>query len=402
MAKFLCKIGLPDGRVVEKNFDSFSKAVLKESLEAQGYCVFRIKKRFSAPVFGLQGSRARFSGRQFLAFNQEFLVLLKSGLPILDVLDTVTEQLESGLMRGVLQEIQESVKGGATLSDAFGKFPRSFPSLYVASLKSGERSGDLPITLGRYIDYQKRTERIKSRLRSASFYPVLLAIAAILVLFFLLLYVIPTFSEVFADARIELPLLTRMMIGTARLLSGNLVVLILVILIGGVALRGFLRSERGAEIVDRVKLAVPFFKYLFRDYSLTSFCRTLATTLSSGIPVISALQMARGVLNNRVLSRKMGASIRKVEEGMALSSAFGESGIFPTPALRMIGVGEKSGALSDMLGEVADYYEQELEKRLDRLATLIEPIMMASIGLLIGVLVVAMYIPIFQLAGTVR
>jgi type IV pilus assembly protein PilC len=167
-------------------------------------------------------------------------------------------------------------------------------------------------------------------------------------------------------------------------------------------LRGFLRSERGAEIVDRVKLAVPFFKYLFRDYSLTSFCRTLATTLSSGIPVISALQMARGVLNNRVLSRKMGASIRKVEEGMALSSAFGESGIFPTPALRMIGVGEKSGALSDMLGEVADYYEQELEKRLDRLATLIEPIMMASIGLLIGVLVVAMYIPIFQLAGTVR
>ncbi len=402
MAKFRCKIGLPDGRVVEKDFESFSRPVLKKNLEEQGYCVFNIRKRFSTPWLDLHGGRTRFSGRQFLAFNQEFLVLLKSGLPILDVLDTVAEQLESGAMRAALQEIRESVKGGAALSDSFAKFPRYFPSLYVASLRSGERSGDLPVTLGRYIAYQKRTERIKARLRSASFYPALLAVAAVGVLFFLLLYVIPTFSQIYADAQVDLPLLTRLLIGFARLLSENLVVLVPILVVAGFALREFLRSGRGREMLDRAKLAAPFFKHLFRDYALTNFCRTLGTTLSSGIPVITSLEMARGVLNNRVLIRKMGESVRKVEEGGSLSMAFGESGMFPTAALRMIGVGEKSGALSEMLEEVAEYYEQELERRLDRLTTLIEPLIMASIGLLIGLLVIAMYIPIFQLAGTVR
>jgi type IV pilus assembly protein PilC len=402
MARFRCKIGLPDGRVVEKDFESFSRTVLKKNLEEQGYCIFHIKRRLSTPWLDLHGGRTRFSGRQFLAFNQEFLVLLKSGLPILDVLDTVAEQLESGAVRAALLEIRESVKGGAALSDSFGRFPRYFPSLYVASLRSGERSGDVPVTLGRYIAYQKRTERIKSRLRSASFYPSLLAVAAVGALFFLLLYVIPTFSQIYADAKLDLPLLTRMMIGFTRLLSDNLLILVPIAVAAGFVLRAFLRSGRGREMLDRAKLSAPFFKYLFRDYALTNFCRTLSTTLSSGIPVITSLEMARGVLNNRVLVRKMGQSVRKVEEGGRLSVAFGESGMFPMAALRMIGVGEKSGALSEMLEEVAEYYEQELERRLDRLTTLIEPLMMASIGLLIGLLVIAMYIPIFQLAGTVR
>jgi type IV pilus assembly protein PilC len=155
-------------------------------------------------------------------------------------------------------------------------------------------------------------------------------------------------------------------------------------------------------LLDRVKLKVPFLKYLFRDYALTGFCRTLATTLSSGIPVVPSLQMASGVINNQVLKRKFTLSASRVEEGMRLSQAFVEAGFFPAIALRMIGVGEKSGALSEMLEEVAIYYEQELERRLDRLTTLVEPLMMAFIGLVIGVLVVAMYIPIFQLGGTIR
>jgi type IV pilus assembly protein PilC len=402
MPSFRCKIGLPDGRVIDKDFDAFSRDALRESLEAQGIYVFRIRKRFSVDWLGLQSGRGRFSGRQFLAFNQEFLVLLKSGLPILDILDTITEQVESRSMRGVLQEIREDIKGGANLSDAFGKFPRYFPTLYVASLASGERSGDLPVTLSRFIAYQKRTEMIKGKLRNASFYPMVLAFAAALVLFFLLLYVIPSFSQIYADARVQLPWLTRMLIGLANFLKKYFLILLPLMVIAGFGAREFLRTDRGGEWLDRGKLAVPFFKYLFRDYALTSFCRTLATTLSSGIPVIFSLGMARGVLNNRVLSRLTARSVSRVEEGMPLSQAFAEAGFFPPVALRMIGVGEKSGALSELLEEVADYYEQDLEKYLDRLTTLIEPLMMASIGLVVGVLVVAMYIPIFQLAGTVR
>ncbi len=230
MPKFRCKIGLPDGRVVDKQFDAFSKESLQESLEAQGIFVFRIRKTFSIPWLGLQ-SGGRFAGRQFLGFNQEFLVLLKSGLPILDVLNTVSEQLESKAMRGVLQEIREEVKGGAKLSEAFAKFPQYFPALYVASLRAGERSGELPVTLARYISYQKRTEAIRNKLRSASFYPILLGFAAIVVLLFLLLYVIPSFSQIYADASVQLPWLTRILIGLARFLLDYLFLLVPLLLL---------------------------------------------------------------------------------------------------------------------------------------------------------------------------
>ncbi|MEZ4598974.1 MAG: type II secretion system F family protein [Syntrophotaleaceae bacterium] len=401
MPSFQCKIGLPDGRVVEKEIDAFSRDALRDSLEAQGMHVFSIRKRLSASWLGL-GSGGRWSGRQFLAFNQEFLVLLSSGLPILDVLDTVSEQMESRAVRGVLQEIRQEVKGGATLSEAFGKFPRYFPALFVASLRSGERSGDLPVTIGRYIAYQQRTERIKSKVRNASFYPMFLLFAATLVLFFLLLYVIPTFSQIYADARVELPFLTRVLIGFANLLKDHFVLLLVALVIVVFGVRKALGTPRGREWFDRGKLEIPFLKHLFRDYALTGFCRTLATTLSSGIPVIPALGMAGGVINNQILRRRTSLSIKRVEEGMRLSQALDEAGFFPPVALRMIGVGEKSGALSEMLEDVAVYYEQELERRLDRLTTLVEPLMMAFIGLVIGVLVVAMYVPIFQLAGTVR
>jgi type IV pilus assembly protein PilC len=259
MPKFRCKIGLPEGRVVDKQFDAFSKEALKESLEAQGICVFRIRKTLSISWLGLQ-SGGRFGGRQFLGFNQEFLVLLKSGLPILDVLSTVSEQLETKNMREVLREIREEVKGGAKLSEAFGKYPLYFPTLYVASLRAGERSGDLPITIARYITYQKRTEAIRNKLRSASFYPILLGFAATVVLFFLLLYVIPSFSQIYADAQVQLPWLTRGLIGLAQFLLDYLLFLVPLSILLLLGLRRFIKSERGGEWLDRGKLAIPYFK----------------------------------------------------------------------------------------------------------------------------------------------
>ncbi len=402
MASYLCKIGTADGRVVEREFEAVSRDLLKESLEEQGFHVFYVKKK-AFQLFSRKGSfRTQFSGRRFLSFNQELLVLIRSGLPILQVLDTIIERVEPGQILDVLREIREDVKGGGALSEAFGKYPRFFPALYVASVKAGEKTGDLPVTLARFILYQKRVEALKAKVKGAAFYPILLSIAVIAVVLFLMLFVVPRFTQIYADANAQLPLITRLLIGVTENLTASLPVAVPLLIAGGVAIRIYARTERGTLLVDRTKLLLPFFGKLFGDYAISSFCRTFATTLSSGIPVVQAMQMARGTLNNRLLENRMMDAIRKVEEGMPISSSLEQTGFFPGLALRMIGVGETTGALADMLNDVSEYYEEEVERLLDRLTTLVEPIMMMSMGLLIGGIIVAMYVPIFQLGSTVR
>jgi len=401
MSTYRCKIGTADGRILEKDFEAVGREILQESLEEQGFYVFRIRKAplqwFSKGVGG--GS---LSGRRFLALNQEMLVLIRSGLPILQVLDTLVDRMETGGLLSALQEIRSDVKGGSSLSDAFEKFSHMFPQLYVASLRAGEQSGDLPITLGRYIEYQKRVEAIKAKVRSATFYPALLAIAVTVVLGFLLLYVIPSFTQVYADANVQLPLLTRMVISLANGLVSGLPFWLPGLLVGLFLLRAYARTERGALLVDRLKLRLPFFGELLNEYALSTFCRTFATTLASGIPIVQAMQMSRGTLNNRVLEERLSKAVNRIREGAKISEALEQAGTFPVIALRMIGVGETSGSLVDMLTDVSEYYESEVERRLDRLTTIVEPLMMMTMGLLIGGIVVAMYIPIFQLAGTVQ
>ncbi len=402
MPSYTCKIGTADGRVIEKDYEAANRTSLEESLHEQGFHVFSVRRKAFQFLSGGGAGLGRLTGRRFLAFNQELLVLLKSGLPILQVLDTIAERLESGAFHDVLNEIRDDVKGGAALSEAFGKYPRHFPQLYVASIKAGEKTGDLPVTLGRYIAYQKRTEKLKSRVRSASFYPALLSFFIVGVLLFMMLYVVPRFTQIFADAAVDLPLATRVIIFVAESLVDLLPLLVPGALVLFFIARTFLATERGRLMLDRGKLMLPFFGQLLIDYALSGFCRTLSTTMMSGIPIVQAMQMSRGTLNNRVLEDRVQQAIRQVEEGTAISSALEQAGFFPGIALRMIGVGENSGSLAEMLSDVSDYYEDEVERRLDRLTTMIEPLMMLIMGLLIGGIVIAMYLPIIQMGATVR
>lgn len=400
MSTYRCKIGTSDGRVLEKEFEADSRESLQESLEGQGFFVFKIRK--ASLRWFAKGAGGGLGGRRFLSLNQEMLVLLRSGLPILQVLDTLIERMEPGGLLNTLQDIRADVKGGSSLSDAFGRFPKLFPQLYVASLKAGEQSGDLPITLGRFITYQKRVEAIRAKVRSATFYPALLAVAVTVVLGFLMLYVIPSFTQVYADASVQLPLMTRVVIAVANGMLAGLPVWAPLAVAGLFLLRAYTRTDKGAVLLDRAKLRLPFFGDLLSEYALSTFCRTFATTLASGIPIVQAMQMSRGTLNNRVLEKHLGMAVHRIQEGARISEALEQAGDFPVIALRMIGVGETSGSLVDMLNDVSEYYENEVERRLDRLTTMIEPLMMLTMGLLIGGIVVAMYIPIFQLAGTVQ
>lgn len=401
MPTFICKIGTSDGRVIEREFESGSSELLREHLQEQGFYVFNMRRQYFQGVWSSSGAQTVWSSRRFLSFNQELLVLLKAGLPILQVLDTLLDRQESGGMQEVLMSIREDIRGGNSLSEALSKFPKNFPQLYISSIRAGEKTGDLPVTLERYIGYQKRVETIKARVKNATFYPMLLTGAVVVVVLFLMLYVVPSFSQIYGDANVQLPLMTRVLIATADGMV-DFFPFLLAILVGLVILiRVFLKSEKGAFLYDRLKLKIPFFGPLFSEYALLSFCRTLGTVLLSGIPIVQALQMSRGTLNNRMLEGEIIQATRRIEEGMNLSDSFDRAGFFPTIALRMIAVGETGGSLPVMLSDVSEYYESEVERRLDRLTTLVEPVMMASMGLLIGGIVVAMYVPIFQLAGTV-
>jgi len=401
MPNFMCKIGTADGRVIEKDFDALNPDALRESLESQGFHVFRIRRRFWQAFSDIGGGR-RFSGRRFLSFNQELVVLLRSGLPILQVLDTVTERLEAGALLNVLRDIRESLKGGAAISEAFSKFPRFFPPLYIASLRAGERTGELPITIGRYIVFQQRAVKLREKVSRASVYPVLLTLFIVGVLAVMFLFVIPKFTQIFVDANVSLPLPTRMIMWLADATLASLPILVPGVVVVVIMLKVLLQTYRGRLWRDRLYLALPFFGQLMADYALSSFCRTLGTTLQSGIPIVQALQMSRGTLNNTLYEERMVHAIRRVEEGTALSTAFEQSEFFPGIALRMIGVGETSGSLPEMLGDVADYYEDEVERRLERLTTVIEPMFTIFMGLVIAAIIVTMYLPIFQLGTAIR
>lgn len=400
MHLYHCKIGTSDGRILNKDIEAASRSALQENLESEGFFVFQIR-RVPFQWLSRAVSKSRISSRRFLSLNQEMLVLIRSGLPILQVLDTLIERMESGRFLDALRDVRSEVKGGSALSDAFGRYPGIFPPLYLASIRAGEQSGDLPITLGRYIEYQKRVEAIRAKVRSASFYPTLLAIAVLVVVAFLMLYVIPNFTQIYADANVELPLLTRIVIGLANGMVAWLPLWVPLLFAGLLLLKVYSLSENGVLLLDRLKLRLPFFGVLLNEYAVSTFCRTLGTTLASGIPIVQATQMSRGTLNNRHLERRLTDAIRRIQEGRKISDALEQTGSFPLIALRMIGIGETSGSLVDMLSDISEYYESEVERRLDRLTTVIEPLMMLTMGLLIGGIVVAMYIPIFQLAGTV-
>lgn len=401
MPNFYCKIGTSDGRVVEKVYDSSSRAQLKENLEEQGFHVFQIRRQAWSLFQRERQKFARMSNRRFLSFNQELLVLLRSGLPILQIFDTQIDQMESGPFREVISEIREEIRGGSALSDAFAKFPQSFPPLYVAAMKAGEKTGDLPETLSRFLEYQKRVEAIRAKVKSASFYPLLLTIAATVVVVFLMLFVVPRFTQIYTDANVELPLMTQLLIGLSEIVGRYWYLLLLAAVVCLPLFKSMVRSTRGRLSVDRMLLRIPFLGGLKVEYALSSFNRTLGTTLASGTPLVTAMQMSRGTLNNLSLEQEMSQATRRVEEGTSLSESLERTGFFPPLALRMVSVGETSGSLTDMLNDIADYYEAEVERRLTRLTTMIEPVLMMTMGLLIAFIIMAMYVPIFQLAGTV-
>ena len=401
MALYTCKLGASDGKILYRELESAEPQLLRKSLEEQGFFVFEVKKKPLQFLFDKGLKRRRVDNRSLLTFNQEMLVLIKAGMPIMQILDTILERHDSDKFSEILRQVREDVKGGAALSAALEKHGRIFPHLYVASIRAGERTGDIAHTIRRYIQFLKRVDAIRKKVVAAVFYPSILVVFAFMAITMLLLYVVPTFSQVYSDAGSQLPVPTLMLIAFTSFLKRYILFGVLLVIAGAAAYRSWVATESGRFRVDSFKLTIPYAGVIFAKYSVASFSRTLATVLGSGIPIVESLRMSIGTLNNLYMEKKLFEAVKFVEEGGRLSTAFERADIIPSLALRMLGVGEATGSLEDMLVDIADYLEDELEERMHLLTTAIEPAIMLVMGVVIGGIIIAMYLPIFKIAGTV-
>ncbi len=401
MTIYNCKLGSSDDKIVEKEFEAANQEMLRQSLEEQGFFVFEIKKKPFQFLWEKGLVRRKLDTKEFIAFNQELLVLLKAGLPIIHALDTILEKSDKGKLAEILHEVREDIKGGAALSDSLEKHSRVFSHLYIATIRAGEKTGDLPQTIRRYLTYLKRVEGFKKKVYSAIIYPAIILSLACIVVTFLLLYVVPTFSKIFADAGSQLPLPTLILITFTTMLKRYILVVVGIIIAAIVLFRRFSMTDQGSFLIDGWKLRLPFLGELFSKYAVAGFSRTFATVLGSGIPIVESMKMSVGTLNNKVLERRLLEAVIRVEEGTTLSAALERVKIMPPIALRMMGVGETTGALEVMLEEISEYFEEEIDRKLHVLTTAIEPAIMIIMGLVIGGIIITMYLPIFKIAGTV-
>lgn len=404
MPRFSCKIGTPTGSIRTQEVEEASAEAARRSLEAQGYYVFDVQAereaRMSprAPSLGL----SHIGPKALLVFNQELLALIKAGLPILTTLDLLGERSQEPRLQALLADLREAVKGGAALSAALARHPRVFSPLYTAALHAGEQSGNLVDALTRYVEYQKRILALRQRFRAALTYPAVLCLASGAVILFLLTFVVPTFTRIYGDMEAELPVATRFLVAltgrlrdTLPLLAGGLALLLL-------AAWRWRATEAGRRVMDRWTLRLPWVADLVRGYLFSRFARTLAMTLGGGIPMIPSLQVTLGTVGNAYLTGALQPAIPRVAAGSNLADALGSSGVVPPLVLEMVAVGENSGSLGDMLGHVADLYDGEVDTRLTALATVIEPVIMIGMGLVVAIIVVIMYLPIFYLSSVVR
>ncbi len=402
MPTFRCKIQTPDGRVIEKTLIAANKSSLTEHLERQGDFVVDIRRVEGLGPFLKQGrARRRVKRRDFQVFNQEFSVLIKAGLPILQALDTIIDKRPDDEFKEVLSEIRHDVSGGSSLSEAFDNYSHIFSRLYTATLQAGEKSGDVGLAVTRYIEYQKKTVEIRQKVIKASVYPVILTVVSVFVVFFLLLYVVPSFTETYFESGTELPGLTMTLIGISNIVKSNIMYLTALPVLFAIGYRAMKRTGTGTSYVDKLKLKLPFFGDIYVQYALSKLTRTLATVLRGGMPLLNSLQISSGAVGNHFLKMKLDEATLSLEKGAGFSESLSATGAFPRLALSMIEAGESSGSLEFILDEMADFYESNVDMRLAVLTSAIEPALMIMMGLLIGFIVLAMYLPIFQMASVV-
>ncbi len=398
--EFRCRLGTTSGEIIEGVYVAQSEAALRRELEDKGLHVLSLKPRLGVGSLSFGGS-GKIRRHEFLVFNQELATLLKAGMPLVQSLDILKTRLTNPLFKSVLDDVHEKVRGGTALSEAFALHGELFPSVYTASLMAGERAGNLDSVLRRFVAYSKTVDTVRSRTISAMIYPVILVGLAMALVGIIVVKVVPTFTEFYSSFDSELPLSTRMIVAVSDLIRGQLWLILLTLALAGAAFYRWIRRPGHGAQFDHLLLKLPFVGPSFHKFSTSQLSRTLATLLGGGIPLVNAIEIAARSTGNRHLGQELDIVAVKVREGQSFAGTLLERKTVPDVAIKMIEVGESTGALTEMLNSLADFYDEEIETEVGRFVTLIEPAMLVIMGIVIATIVLALYLPLFNLTSVI-
>jgi len=399
MAEYVIKVADERGRLAQHVERGISESEVRDRFAQQGYLVYWVKPRGMLSSGNITLGSRNIRQTQFLIFNQQFLTLIKAGLPILNSLDLLIKRQKDASLRSLLENVRDRVKGGELLSDAFAA-QAVFPKIYTTTLLAGEKSGNIEEVLGRYIAFQRLALTFKKKLIVSLVYPTLLVVVAVSMCIFLVTYVVPQFAKLFADFNAQLPASTQFMlaVGTHAQQYGPYAAIGLVLLI--FLFWRWKKTDRGAQLVDKVVLHLPMLGGIWLKYQVASFSRMLSTLLSGGLPLVPSLETAGASMSSRNILNGIAEAAVRVREGQTLASSLEEQKIFPDLSVEMVEVGESTGALPAMLNSVAEFYEEDVQTALGAAMSLIEPLILIVMAVFVGGILISLYMPIFTLGSS--
>ena len=398
--EFRCRLASPNGEIVEGVYIAETEARLRHELEDKGLFVLSLQPKHAIAGVSLHmPQRKAISTREFLVFNQELATLLKAGMPLVQSLDLLKRRVTSPAFRHVLDDVHEKVRSGTALSDAFAAHGSLFPSVYTASLLAGERSGNLDAVLRRFVEYTKIIATVKRKTVSALVYPAILVSLAIVLVSIIVLKVVPAFADFYGTFGAQLPLSTRVILAISDFLRSQFILILATLGIAIVATLSWVRQPGQQARFDHLLLRLPMLGQVARKFATSQMARTLATLLGGGLPLVNALEIAARSVGNRYMAAQLDIVSLRVREGQSFAAALEARHVFPEVAVKMAEVGESTGALQEMLNTVADFYDEEIATTMERFITLVEPVLLVFMGLVIAGLLLALYMPLFQLSS---
>jgi type IV pilus assembly protein PilC len=401
--EFRCRLGTAGGEVIEGVYVAESEARLRREFEDKGLYVLAIHQAGRRALAGMHlpalPHRHKVSSREFLVFNQELATLLKAGMPLVQSLDILRQRVSNVVFKGVLDNIYERVRSGSALSESFEAHGNLFPGVYTASLMAGEKSGNLEQVLRRYVSYVKVVSSVRRKTISALVYPAILVLLSIIVVTVIVVKVVPEFGNFYNQFGKELPLSTRFIVGLSAFVTSYFV-LIFGVIAGSIALAlWWVRQPGQRRRLHRLILKLPMLGPIAQKFSTSQGARTLATLLGGGIPLVNALDVTSRSLSNQYMASELTSAAQQVREGRSLAGAMLDSGAFPDVAIKMVEVGESTGALQEMLNSLADFYDEEIDTNLGRFVTVIEPALLVIMGIVIAGLLLSLYLPLLNLSS---
>jgi len=401
MAEFICRLGTPAGEVVTRTVEAPGVHEARVRLELEGFRVFNVTPPKTTGVsaltrLGSRGAHARVKANDFLLFNQQLAALVRAGIPILQAISMLRKRAASPRLRAVLGDVEDQIRGGAALSQAFAAQGSIFPRIYTASILAGERSGALDEVLKRYVTYMRRNVGLRRKIRGALAYPLFLLFASGCMVTFLTIYVVPRMSELFSGFGSQLPTVTLIVVGLSRWLSTNVIWFGPLMIGGAIVLFLWSRTPSGRLRLNALLLKIPLAVSLVVQLSVAQVTRSLATLLAGGITLIESWEIAAESITNLELRRRSSAILPLIREGRSFTESLESASWLPPLALDMIGIGERSGSLREMLDEVALFYDAESEVRLEQLTTTLEPAILVVMGGVVVTILLAIYLPIIQ------